>query len=179
MRVLLLSVDGDQLILAAAKANFLSVFDGVDAVTALDALFHGGYVVVGRLFLTEYEVNAGLVEGHGVGAGENAHILECHRGGIAVTVAVDAHVVHHSDVDNLTLEIVVHCSGSGGHALEKFVLVLRLDVVPEVGVVLALSVGVDVGLAVDVDLPVFQVDVLSREFDGGFQLDAAGSADTE
>ena len=43
MRVLLLPVDGDQLVLAAAEANLLGVLDGVDAVTALDALTHGGY----------------------------------------------------------------------------------------------------------------------------------------
>ena len=45
MRVLLLPVDGDQLVLAAAKANLLGVLDGVDAVTAFDALTHGGHVV--------------------------------------------------------------------------------------------------------------------------------------
>ena len=43
LRVLLLPVDGDQLVLAAAEANLLGVLDGVDAVTALDALTHGGY----------------------------------------------------------------------------------------------------------------------------------------
>lgn len=43
MRVLLLPVDGDQLVLAASEANLLGVLDGVDAVAALDALTHGGY----------------------------------------------------------------------------------------------------------------------------------------
>ena len=43
MRVSLLPVDGDQLVLAAAEAELLGVFDGVDAVTALDALTHRGY----------------------------------------------------------------------------------------------------------------------------------------
>ena len=43
MRVLLLPVDGDQLVLAAAEAYLLGVLDGVYAVTALDALTHGGY----------------------------------------------------------------------------------------------------------------------------------------
>ena len=43
MRVLLLPVDGDQLVLAAAEANLLGVLDGVDAVTALDALTQRGY----------------------------------------------------------------------------------------------------------------------------------------
>ena len=43
MWVLLLPVDGDQLVLAASEAYLLGVLDGVDAVTALDALTHGGY----------------------------------------------------------------------------------------------------------------------------------------
>ena len=43
MWVLLLPVDGDQLVLAASEANLLGVLDSVDAVTAIDALTHGGY----------------------------------------------------------------------------------------------------------------------------------------
>ena len=43
MRVLLLPVDGDQLVLAAAEAYLLGVLDSVDSVTALDALTQRGY----------------------------------------------------------------------------------------------------------------------------------------
>ena len=43
LRVSLLPVDGDQLVLAAAEANLLGVLDGVDAMTALDALTQRGY----------------------------------------------------------------------------------------------------------------------------------------
>ena len=43
MRVLLLPVDGDQLVLAASETYLLGVLDGVDTVTALDALTHRGY----------------------------------------------------------------------------------------------------------------------------------------
>ena len=43
LRGLLLPVDGDQLVLAAAEAEFLGVLDGVDTVAALDAFTHGGY----------------------------------------------------------------------------------------------------------------------------------------
>ena len=85
MWVLLLPVDGDQFVLAAAEANLLGVLDGVDAVAALDAFTHRGYIVahcpiifatlnfigvrvpfgvVGRLLLTEDEVDAGLVESY-------------------------------------------------------------------------------------------------------------------
>lgn len=38
LRVSLLPVDGDQLVLATAETYLLGVLDGVDAVTALDAL---------------------------------------------------------------------------------------------------------------------------------------------
>jgi len=43
LRVSLLPVDGDQLVLAAAETYLLGVLDGVDAVTALDALTQRGY----------------------------------------------------------------------------------------------------------------------------------------
>ena len=43
MRVLLLPVDGDQFVLAAAEANLLGVLDGVDAVLLVDALTQRGY----------------------------------------------------------------------------------------------------------------------------------------
>lgn len=43
LRVSLLPVNGDQLVLAAAEASLLGVLDGVDAVTALDALTQRGY----------------------------------------------------------------------------------------------------------------------------------------
>ena len=138
----------DNVILTATEANLFGVLDGVDTVLLLDArLKAGGVVALGILVLVD-EVEAGLVEGHGVGGGQDAHILQLGSGGIAVAVAVDAHIVHHVDIDDFAFEVVVHGGSGVGHTFEELVLVFRLDEVPQVCVVLALAVGVDVGLAV-------------------------------
>ncbi len=58
------------MILSAAEADFLGMLHGVDAVTALDALTHGGHVVLIGLFLSQNEVYAGLVESRATGSNE-------------------------------------------------------------------------------------------------------------
>ena len=111
--------------MAAAEAEALGVDDDVGAVLAVDAFLQGvGVVAVGAL-VPEDQVEASLVERHGVGRGQDAHILHARRGGVPVAVAVDRQVVHHVDVDyvaSLLLEVAVHRLGGGGHAFEKGVL---------------------------------------------------------
>lgn len=114
-----------QAVAAAAEAETLGVGDDVGAVLAVDALLQGRGVVAGGAGVAEDEVEAGLVEGYGVGGGEDAHILHARLGGVAHAVAVDREVVHHVDVDDvasLLAEVGVHRVGGGGHAFEEGVL---------------------------------------------------------
>ena len=89
-----------------------------------------------------------MVQSHGVGGGKDSDVFEFRGGGVAVAIAVDGEVVHDIDVDNLVAEMVGYgCCGSS-HALKEFVLVFGLDEVPQFVVILALSIGVDVGLSI-------------------------------
>ena len=101
------------------------MLNGVDAVLLVYAVEQVGGVVLGRHLLLVDDVNAGLVEGHGVGGGQDAVVFELHGGGMVHAVAINRHVVHHADVDDafLLLEIVHHGLRGGGHALEEPVLV--------------------------------------------------------
>ena len=94
----------------------------------------GQYVVVGtpdysggdwsdpemESFLRTY-----LVEGHGVGGGQDAVVFEFHRLGMVHAVTVNRHVVHHRNVDDALffLEVIHHCLCRGCHTFEKAVLV--------------------------------------------------------
>ena len=127
------------------------MLDGVDAVLLVDAIEKVGGVICGSHLLVVDDVDAGLVEGHGVGAGQDAVVFELHGLGMVDAVAVDAHVVHHADVDDafLTTEVVGHRLCGCCHALEEAVLVVDVSS-PEFHHVELLHAAcrVDVGLAV-------------------------------
>ena len=76
------------------------MLDGVGAMLLVDAAEQVGGVVGGGNLLVVDDVDAGLVEGDGVGAGKDAIVFKLHGGGMVDAVAVDAHVVHHADVDD-------------------------------------------------------------------------------
>ena len=126
--------------------------DSVGAMLLVDAAEQVGGVVGGGHLLVVDDVDTGLVEGDGVGAGEDAVVLKLHGGGMVDAVAVDAHVVHHADVDDALslLEVVRHCLGCCRHALKEAVLVADVFRCPKLGHVefLHLSRGVDICLAV-------------------------------
>ena len=90
----------------------------------IDALKQVGRIVFGRHLLVVDDVDTGLVEGHGVGAGEDAIIFQLHGSRMVDTVAVDTHIVHHADIDDtiLLLKIVYHGLSGSSHALQKGVL---------------------------------------------------------
>ena len=94
-------------------------------VFLVDAFLQRLGVVAFAADVVEHEVEAGLVEGDGVGGGQNADVLDARCGRVSVAVAVHRHVVHHIDVDNVLaflLEIVVHGLGGSGHRLKEAVL---------------------------------------------------------
>ncbi len=128
------------------------MFDGVGAVLFVDAAEQVGGVVGGGHLLVVDDVHAGLVEGDGVGAGEDAVVFKFHGGGMIDAVAVDAHIVHHIDVDDALpfLEIVRHGLGCRCHTLKEAVLVADVFGCPKFGHIefLHLSRGVDVGFTV-------------------------------
>lgn len=140
------------MVLAGAEADLLGMLDGVDAVLLVDALGEGRGIVVGRCLHVVDDVDASLVEGHGVGGGQDAVVLQLDGGGMVHAVTVDAHVVHHADVNDalLAVEVVDHSLCGGGHALEEAILVADKLGRPELGDVelLHLAARVDVSLAV-------------------------------
>ena len=109
--------------------------DGVGAVLFVDAGKQVGWIIGGGNLLVVDDVNAGLVEGDGVGAGEDAIVLKFHRSRMVNAVAVDAHVVHHADVyDALSLlEVVRYGLGRCRHALKEAVLVSDVLGCPKLG----------------------------------------------
>ncbi len=123
---------GFELILARAEANFFGMFDGVDAMLLFDAFYQRGGVVAFGVLVFVHKVNAGLVEGHRVGGGQYAHVLEFGFSRVAVAVAVDGDVVHHSNVQHFAFEIVVDCCCGVGHAFKEFVLIFGQYVLPQV-----------------------------------------------
>ena len=142
-------------VLLCAEAYLLGVVDGVGAVQLVDALLEGGGIVAGAVLVVEHKVEAGLVEGHGFGGGEDADVAHARCRRMAVTVAVHRKVVassssagtpHHVDVDDIAawlLEVVVYSLRRGGHRLEETVLVTAA---PLRG---AASGGMDIDLADD------------------------------
>ena len=94
------------------------------AVLLVDALKQVCRIVLRRHFLVVDDVDTGLVESHGVGAGEDAIIFQLHGSRMVDTVTVDAHIVHHADINDavLFLEIVHHGLSGSSHALQKGVL---------------------------------------------------------
>ncbi len=91
----------DQLILSRTEAELGGGLHGVDAVEALDAL---NEVVAARIVGRVDEVEARLVDGDGVKGGENADIFHTRVLRHGAAVAVDGHVLHHVDVDDLAVE---------------------------------------------------------------------------
>ena len=103
----------------------LGPVDGVGAMTAVDALDERCIVVTGFALVVEHHLHACPIEGHGIKAGHDTHVLEFRLIGRAIAVAIDRHVVHHVDVDDTTAHVVVYSLGSGSHRLEESVHRLR------------------------------------------------------
>ena len=122
--------------------------DGMRAVLLLDALDERTVVVALAGRHAKDDVDASLVERHGVERGEDAVVLEFHWFGRGHTVAVDGHVVHHRDIDDALAiaEEVVHGLSGSRHRLEEPVLIFHMR--PESLYHLLVTGGVDVGLSV-------------------------------
>ena len=73
----------NQPVFPAAKSDLGGVFQRMQAVTGLDTA--DKRLIAFRL---PHEVDAGLIQRHRVGGGENADVVDVRLGGIAVTVAV-------------------------------------------------------------------------------------------
>ena len=130
-----LLVDVHDMILARAQTYGLGVVDGVGAVLLVNAVQQVGGVVLGGHLLVVDDVHTGLVKGHGVGGSQDAIVLKFHRSWMVDAVAVDAHVVHHADVDDalLLVEVVRNSLSSGSHALKESVLVADEFGCPKLG----------------------------------------------
>ena len=135
-------------VIQVAESDFGGVFDGVDAVARGDTLFEGFVVVALGWRHIENDVNASLVQCHGVERGEDAVIFEFYGFGMRHTVAINRHIVHYGDVNNLfaTVEIIVDSLCRRRHRLQKSVLVV--GVLPKSRHGLLITGGVDVCLAV-------------------------------
>ena len=85
-------------VVLGAQPYSVGIVDGVSAMFPVDAFLKRlGVVVVGGGGM-EHEVEAGLVEGHRVGRGEDADILHLRLFGVGDAVAVDREVVHDVDI---------------------------------------------------------------------------------
>ena len=75
-------------------------------------------------------------------------VIQLGVGGMAVAVAVHAHVVHHINVDYIFAKVVGHALRRCGHALQKVVLLgqVLLQRVGAVGVPGRVDVGFACGL---------------------------------
>ena len=113
------------MVFACTQANSFGVIDCVGAVLPVDTRKEIGGIIRSCHFLLVDDVNTSLVEGYRVGGGEDTVIFELDGGGMVDAVAVDAHIVHHTDEDDalLLLEIVDHALCGGCHTLEEAVLV--------------------------------------------------------
>lgn len=122
------------------KVYILGVLQGVQTVAGFYAVYQGRAVAVA---LGIDEVNAGLVERHRVGGGEDADVVHIRLGGVAVAVTVYRQAVHDVDIDDaLPVAQIVRHSGAGlGHGLQESVLIAA----PWAGS--AGSAGVDPALA--------------------------------
>ena len=116
----------------------------------VDSLDQWLLIVAFRSFVTEDHVQASLVYGDWVCASHDAHVLEHRRCRMSVAVAVNAHIVHHVDVQDFALHVVVDTLCRGSHTLQEQVLrrPCREEVRPPslLGVV-GLACAVYVGLA--------------------------------
>ena len=152
VRWLHLFVNADNGVFSGSQSDGFSVLDGVGAMLLVDAAEQVGGVVGGGHLLVVDDVDAGLVEGDGVGAGEDAVVFKFHGGGMVDAVAVDTHVVHHTDIDDALslLEVVRHGLGSCRHAFKEAVLVADELGRPKFGHVefFHLARRVDISLAV-------------------------------
>ena len=72
-----------QPVFSAAEADFGGVFQRMQAVTGLDTADKG--LIALRL---PHKVDAGLIQRHRVGGGENADVVDVRLGGVAVAVEV-------------------------------------------------------------------------------------------
>ena len=97
-------IQAHQLIGSAAQANFLRVFQGMQAVPGLDAVYEG-LTVLRRI----YQVDASLVQRHRVDGGQDTDVVHIRFSGVSIAVAVHAQTVHDVDVD--ILEASVECVG--------------------------------------------------------------------
>ena len=119
----------------------------------VDALDEGLLVVALARLVSEHLIEASLVECHWVEGCEDTHILELRLGWVTVAVAVNRHIVHDVDIDDLlaSVEILMNSLSSGCHGLEEEVLGVALGeyaFVPRRGRVGTLACRVDVALAI-------------------------------
>ncbi len=129
------SINADDGVFPGSQSDGFGMFDGMDAVLLVDAAEQVcGVVGSGHLLVVD-DVNAGLVEGDGVGRGEDAIVLKFHWGRVIDAVAIDTHVIHHADVDDALslLEVVRHCLGCCCHAFKEAVLVADVFGGPKLG----------------------------------------------
>ena len=121
--------------------------DSVGAVAGTDALDERFVVIASLSLMTEHLVEASLIEGYRISGSEYAHVLQQRRCRIAIAVAVNAHIVHHVDVQDVlsVSKILMDSLCSGGHGLEEGIL--RLSVLPAFRGVVGDTMTVDVSLA--------------------------------
>ena len=147
-----LLINADERVLAAAETEFGGMLNGVDAVLPIDAVQEVCGIVLSRHLLLIDDVDAGLIESHWVGRGEDAVVFELHRRRMIHAVAVYRHVVHHTDIDDalLLLEVVHDGLGSCSHTLEESVLIADELSCPKLAHIefLHLACRVDICLAV-------------------------------
>ena len=87
-RISVFLVDDDDGIFPCPKTNLFGVLHGMGAMFLVDALLQRLGVVTLAADMVENKVEAGLVEGDGVGGGQNADVLDARCGRVSVAVAV-------------------------------------------------------------------------------------------
>ena len=96
-----------QPVFSAAEADLFGVFQRMQAVAGLDTA--DKRLIALRL---PHKVDAGLVQRHRVGGGENADVVDIRLGRVAVAVTVHGKAVHDVDVDDV---LFAHMVAHGGH----------------------------------------------------------------
>ena len=81
-------INADNGVFLGSQTDDFGVVDGVGAVLFVDAAEQVGGVVGGGHLLVVDDIDAGLVEGDGVGGGQNADVLDARCGRMSVAVAV-------------------------------------------------------------------------------------------
>ena len=127
----------DKLIFSASDTELCGRLNGSYTVSALDALDEMRLAGIGAGI---NEVNAGLIDCHGIIRNENADVGNAGILGYSTTVAVNAHILHYVDIENTSAEVIYNRACCIRHRIKEGVVLGRPDV-------LGLACTVDISLS--------------------------------